>query len=800
MSGLTNEENKLFHSYTLLTHCGGGAYGDVWYCQDISGKKLALKIISKKRLGDQWERELKGVRNYRQITEKQPGLLQIYHVGEDDESFFYTMEPADNAGTSEYKPDTLAYRLQNGALSPEEYPAILDGIFHAIKAIHDEGFTHRDIKPDNILFVNGQPKLADIGLMSSLMTDVTQLAGTLDFLPPEQRVGEVQHDRRSRQRSDLYAFGKVIYCTITGQQPQKYPSPPEKLTYAPAEKYFFRLAIRLCDHDIYRRIVTVGALSAEMAEIRRKLEYGETFRDKVRSLVNSFYLYLRTCTVHTWQWGKRHYFLVSGAALFAALTGYYLSGNKVVKEKEKEKEKPESPVTVEQPVEAITSGEEQNRLYSFFNNRYSVTIPSDWQIIERPALIKEIKKRPEKEQYTLLKGMRHTQAYFLLPKADETAAAGARIMVAVLPFRDSYIHNSTDDELIDRTGRDLGCDLTGLRVSRYDNFRNQGSVTMMMGRLKNGERVDLFLLPRKDHAVCLLLNQGPQPVSGTMVKFVVMLESLRQSYATAVYTPDPDGRNEFMQAVLSHDFTQAEAYLNKGADINAAAYGNNTALHFAVQDDLPDVVKFLLEQGADVNVQDHLKMTPLHIAARDGNTAILKELLEQKTNLELRDFSELPALYYAVSGGHGDCVKLLLKAGADVKIITHPIFKTPLIMTAVVQNDPEVLKALIAGKIDLQAKNGLGENALLRVLNLYVSGRDPLKSKLAEILIEAGIDVNCRDEKGVTALMYAAVIGDEALIKLLLKHGADKMLKDGQGRSASAYLDRSKYPGLAKYF
>ena len=44
----------IFHGLNLLTHCGGGAYGDVHYCEDISGKKMAVKIVSKKKLGDSW--------------------------------------------------------------------------------------------------------------------------------------------------------------------------------------------------------------------------------------------------------------------------------------------------------------------------------------------------------------------------------------------------------------------------------------------------------------------------------------------------------------------------------------------------------------------------------------------------------------------------------------------------------------------------------------------------------------------------------------------------------------------------
>ena len=90
-------QTDLFHGLRLLTHCGGGAFGDVYYCQDISGQKMAVKIVSKKKLGDSWARELKGVINYRKITEKSPELLR-----EEATMFPVAADGADNHSSSSY--------------------------------------------------------------------------------------------------------------------------------------------------------------------------------------------------------------------------------------------------------------------------------------------------------------------------------------------------------------------------------------------------------------------------------------------------------------------------------------------------------------------------------------------------------------------------------------------------------------------------------------------------------------------------------------------------------------------------
>ena len=266
---------KIFHGLTLLSPCGGGAYGEVWYCEDISGRRMAIKIVSKTRLGDAWKRELAGVINYRRITENSPYLLRIFHVADDEECFYYTMEAADSADDEEYIPDTLAHRLKSGALPPEQLFPVLAGIFNGLATIHQAGFAHRDIKPDNIIFVGGVPKLSDIGLVSSLSNSLTRLAGTLDFLPPEERSGETEStDRASRQRNDLYAFGKVVYCAATGLEPGQYPSIPTRAVLSPEFKFFIQLSFRLCAGRQGLRIASVDALAKDLARIERELKCG----------------------------------------------------------------------------------------------------------------------------------------------------------------------------------------------------------------------------------------------------------------------------------------------------------------------------------------------------------------------------------------------------------------------------------------------------------------------------------------------------------------------------------------------
>src|SRR2546430_1390070 len=166
--------------HELLHRVGIGAYGEVWLARNALGTLRAVKIVYRVRFEDDrpYQREVNGILKYEPVSRSHPGLIQVLHVGRNDEAgcFYSVMELADPAppqpatsiaddAAAIYSPRTLRSELtRRQRLPPTEAAKIAVNLAEGLSHLHDHGLVHRDVKPANVIFVNGQPKLADIGL------------------------------------------------------------------------------------------------------------------------------------------------------------------------------------------------------------------------------------------------------------------------------------------------------------------------------------------------------------------------------------------------------------------------------------------------------------------------------------------------------------------------------------------------------------------------------------------------------------------------------------------------------------
>lgn len=253
--------------YELQHKCGSGACGEVWIARNRAGAPVALKIVEK---SEQVARELAGLRSYSRITDA-PHLIRIFHIGEAAGSLYYTMELADNLGSDTlYIPATLTNLLaRQKRLSPAETIELGQKLLQGLELLHRAGLIHRDIKPDNILYVNGEPKLSDVGLVRAVSQSLS-LGGTLGFIPPER----LKSGSSSRNNADdLYALGKVLYCCLTGNDVEDYPSFPPSLLSAEHSR-LNEVILTACSRNVSLRFRTAG-------EFRRALTEGLTSRRRL---------------------------------------------------------------------------------------------------------------------------------------------------------------------------------------------------------------------------------------------------------------------------------------------------------------------------------------------------------------------------------------------------------------------------------------------------------------------------------------------------------------------------------------
>jgi serine/threonine protein kinase len=179
------------------------------------------------------------------------------------------LEPGWEAHPATYKPrDLVSARAAwpKRRLPVKECLRIGICLSEALDFLHRQGVTHRDIKPQNIIFIHGQPKLADPGLIAEIRPPDQErtLVGTPGYMPPlPERPGTVA--------ADIYALGMVLYVLSTGRAVALFPEIASTLVSTDNSPHFLplnRVILKACQPLPNDRFASAGELRAALAGVQ----------------------------------------------------------------------------------------------------------------------------------------------------------------------------------------------------------------------------------------------------------------------------------------------------------------------------------------------------------------------------------------------------------------------------------------------------------------------------------------------------------------------------------------------------
>jgi eukaryotic-like serine/threonine-protein kinase len=214
--------------YEIQSPLGAGGMGEVYRALDTRLQRIVAVKILPSHLSENPEAKERFDREARTISSlNHPNICTLHDVGHQDGVDYLVMEYLEG--------ETLASRLDKGALASDQVVKYGIEICEGLEMAHRTGLVHRDLKPGNIMLTQSGVKLMDFGLAKSLpsrtsasssltltlsspaanspLTEKGMIVGTFQYMSPEQVQG-----KEVDVRSDIFSLGAVLYEMVTGKR------------------------------------------------------------------------------------------------------------------------------------------------------------------------------------------------------------------------------------------------------------------------------------------------------------------------------------------------------------------------------------------------------------------------------------------------------------------------------------------------------------------------------------------------------------------------------------------------------
>src|SRR5262245_58848780 len=212
-----------FNHYEVVSLLGAGGMGEVYLADDPRlGRQVAIKLLPAAfaRASDRLRRFEQEARATSALNH--PNILTVYDIGDHEGAPYLVAELLEG--------EELSESIKQGPIAPRKAIDHARQIAEGLAAAHAKGIVHRDLKPENLFVTkDGRVKILDFGLAKlrphqfsgvdkdaatqKRITDPGVIMGTVGYMSPEQVRGhETDH------RSDIFAFGVILYEMLTGQR------------------------------------------------------------------------------------------------------------------------------------------------------------------------------------------------------------------------------------------------------------------------------------------------------------------------------------------------------------------------------------------------------------------------------------------------------------------------------------------------------------------------------------------------------------------------------------------------------
>jgi len=211
--------------FEIVDKLGSGGMGDVYRARDTKlGRDVAIKVLP-----DEFSRDEERLARFKREAKvlaslNHPNIASIYSVEHSEGTHYLVLELVEG--------ETLAERIARGPIPRDEAIDIAMKVADALEEAHEHGIVHRDLKPANIKITpDDKVKVLDFGLAKAFSDETTEtdssmsptitrdatragvILGTAAYMSPEQAKG-----KRVDKRTDIFAFGAVLYEMLTGNK------------------------------------------------------------------------------------------------------------------------------------------------------------------------------------------------------------------------------------------------------------------------------------------------------------------------------------------------------------------------------------------------------------------------------------------------------------------------------------------------------------------------------------------------------------------------------------------------------